>query len=377
MDKGGRFPSLDGLRAISVMLVLIDHSAFTFGFPAVLLTFYHPIYVGYLGVRVFFVISGFIISTLLIQEYQERGFISLSAFYKRRILRIVPAFYCYILFIFIMGCVNPSLKYPWWIYVAALTFTTHFWTHWSGFVGNPGLFLGHAWSLSAEEQFYLLWPACLVFFGPASRLLRPLVAAVICFALFFRVVFIHYCIQWLPIITTQLFVTNVDSIMFGCLLALAFKSQPNQLLTYFNIQPALMRLAAAAIIVLPFLFRDKINFIIGPTLQSPAIAYLIGSYIMVPSGLGYSILNLPWLAFMGRLSYSIYIWQQFFLASRHTEKLYWFQMFPQNLLFLCLAALFSFYVIERPFLKIKTRFNRSSTTPLSQDPTRDVNTVIP
>src|SRR4051812_34868116 len=143
-------PSLDGLRAISIGLVLLGHLIGTRGFVQSM-----PLAndAGLLGVRVFFVISGFLITSILLDELSRKGTIALPRFYFRRTMRLFPASY------FLVGCI--AVLAGWGIVrlesgdlTLAITYTTNFRTH-------RGWSLGHLWSLAVEEQFYLLWPLTL------------------------------------------------------------------------------------------------------------------------------------------------------------------------------------------------------------------------
>src|SRR5262245_853543 len=151
-----RIPSLDGLRAISIGLVLIAHLAGTRNFPLSAATgnFWG---FGEFGVRVFFVISGFLITGLLMQELARDGSIHLGRFYVRRTLRIFPPYYTLLL---ALGVASFS---------GLLTLAPHDLAHGATYTSNYYLdrswFLGHTWSLSVEEQFYLLWPAVLLLTG--------------------------------------------------------------------------------------------------------------------------------------------------------------------------------------------------------------------
>ena len=168
-QKKDHLPSLDGLRAVSIFLVLVAHSSVCVGCPKIVSAFFPELAMGALGVRTFFVISGFLITSLLIKEEHKEGFISLSAFYRRRVLRIFPAYYFYLLFVLIVGCFVPAFRAPWSTYVSAATFTTRIWGYWGNvWQFHQSWFLIHTWTLSVEEQFYLLWPACLVFLKPDS-----------------------------------------------------------------------------------------------------------------------------------------------------------------------------------------------------------------
>ena len=159
--SGPRIPSLDGLRAFSILLVIIGHSIGRNGWSVVL---------GFFGVQIFFVLSGYLITGLLQREHERDGRIRLPAFYKRRCFRIFPAAFAYIL---IIACFVPSTRYglPY-----ALTYTVSYRLN-----GIPLLF-HHLWSLSVEEQFYLLWPIALVV-GYRFRGVIA-IAAMICAALF-------------------------------------------------------------------------------------------------------------------------------------------------------------------------------------------------
>src|SRR5579872_915461 len=141
----GRIPSLDGLRAISIALVFLGHIVATRGAPQALNPFIH---VGNLGVKVFFVISGFLITTLLLKEYSRTGRVSLRGFYTRRTLRIFPAFYTYVGIIIILHLLGfVALRENDLIHAITYTMNYQVTREWE---------LNHLWSLAVEEQFYLL-----------------------------------------------------------------------------------------------------------------------------------------------------------------------------------------------------------------------------
>jgi peptidoglycan/LPS O-acetylase OafA/YrhL len=155
-SQAPRIPSLDGIRALSIYLVLLAHLKGTAGFP--IANGRSTIGdIGELGVRIFFVISGFIITKLLLQELEQSGAISLRRFYLRRTLRIFPASYCYLAVIGLISAfgflsVTGSDLRNGAVYLMNYAKTRS----WS---------VGHMWSLSVEEQFYLLWPAVVCAFG--------------------------------------------------------------------------------------------------------------------------------------------------------------------------------------------------------------------
>ena len=145
-----RIPCLDGLRAISIGLVVVSHFIGTLGLQI-------NTTVGNLGVRVFFVISGFLITSILAAEFEKTSDLNLKKFYFRRTLRIFPAYYFYIAVIFLFTVLG-FYDIPMSAFLAPLTYTSNYLF--------PNVWeLGHTWSLSVEEQFYLLFPGIFLIFG--------------------------------------------------------------------------------------------------------------------------------------------------------------------------------------------------------------------
>ena len=197
-----RIPSLDGLRALSICCVLFAHLCGTRGFLPVASTRFTGD-LGNLGVRIFFVISGFLITGLLLKEHRGGG-ISLKRFYLRRTLRIFPAAF---LFIGVAACLFPLRSGD---LAHALTYTSnyhpvHAWT------------MGHLWSLSVEEQFYLLWPAVVLLLAPVGAKWAAL-AAVVAAPLLRTVAYFHLGMSNEAV--GEQFQFAMDAIAAGCLLAL-------------------------------------------------------------------------------------------------------------------------------------------------------------
>jgi peptidoglycan/LPS O-acetylase OafA/YrhL len=158
--KLGYVPALDGLRGVAVTLVVLHHADVLPG--------------GYIGVDVFFVLSGFLITSLLLEEHDARGRISLIGFYARRARRILPALLALLLaYLAVVGLAGGSG-------VRAVAFAGFFTGNavQAFVVPNPlshaGLGLAHLWSLAEEEQFYLLWPVALVVLARTRRLIPAL-----------------------------------------------------------------------------------------------------------------------------------------------------------------------------------------------------------
>ena len=219
--RSQKLPSLDGWRAVSIALVLLAHSTFTTSFPTAL----NPLIVNYfaagsLGVHFFFVISGFLITWLLLQEQAKHGTISLKHFYLRRALRILPVYFFYLL---VLGFLTRYAQPP-SAWLANVTFTTNLFPY-------PGA-TEHFWSLGVEEQFYLLWPGLLILIlarqkkGGANLLkflLLPLAVAPLARLL--------ECKHWYPepLHIPLLFFNESDSLAYGCVTAVMFARWRNDL----------------------------------------------------------------------------------------------------------------------------------------------------
>ena len=144
-----RIPSLDGLRALAIGLVLVEHSGCAW-LP----------HAGTFGVQLFFVISGYLITRLLLEEQEKHGRINLRAFYLRRCFRIFPAAFAYIA---VVSAFSPSARRD---IVWAVSYLMSYCQH-------PSIFVAHLWSLSVEEQFYLLWPLALVLCFSMHPTMKP------------------------------------------------------------------------------------------------------------------------------------------------------------------------------------------------------------
>lgn len=204
-----RLPSLDGLRAISIVLVLVGHLAGSRHFLA-MATVAKAGDLGNLGVRVFFVISGFLITGLLAAEREKTGGVDLRAFYIRRALRIFPAF-----FVFLFAAV----------WLSRIGFATvnrgdvlHAITYTANYRGSTSTFsLRHLWSLAVEEQFYLIWP--LTFAGLSLAAGRRALAAALLLAPVLRVGVTSMYPGYVEFVPTA-FESVCDALATGCLTAL-------------------------------------------------------------------------------------------------------------------------------------------------------------
>jgi len=337
-----RIPSLDGFRAISILLVLFCHSRLIGGFPDIISDIARQAEV---GVTIFFVISGFLITNLLLSEESKNGEINIRAFYVRRVFRIVPVYLLYVVFIlFWRNFENVGLSKNNLVHV--LTFTVNFdkYKNW---------LLGHFWTLSVEEQFYLFWPAMLIFLRKRLKITLVVLIAYSCVA---RV--IAYKFPAYEVISLAPFFKYSDAIFIGAFGGIMFFESP-QIFAHkvFGWPPAKLIALGLFLMFIYFTEHGRFAFIslpFGNTIISLSILFLICGYIQPSNSLVYKILNYRAVVHIGILSYSIYVWQEMFFVG--DVKGVW-RTFPYNILFIYLTALASYYLWERPFLNLKKQFS--------------------
>jgi peptidoglycan/LPS O-acetylase OafA/YrhL len=334
-----RIPSLDGLRAASIVSVLLAHLAGTRQFPLSAQTL-NVLGLGELGVHVFFVISGFLITGLLLDELAADGRVNLGRFYLRRTLRIFPAYYVYLAVVAVMGAVGVLQLAP--------NDLAHGLTYTSNYYPGRSWFLGHTWSLSVEEQFYLLWPALLVL---AGRRRAILVAA-------WTVVLVPLVrlgswelMRWAGDGIGHRFETVADAIAIGCVLA-GVRPWLHRSTAYMRALASPGFAAVPLVVVAANMLHDHpvAYFVGGLFLTNIGIAACLDRCVTFPTGRVGRLLNARPMVFVGSISYSLYLWQQLFLNRSSGSAM---STFPVNLLLAVSAALICYYVVEQPSLRLR------------------------
>jgi peptidoglycan/LPS O-acetylase OafA/YrhL len=335
-----RIPSLDGLRALSISLVLVGHFAFAAGFP-IHRSWWTDEYAHY-GVLIFFIISGYLITTLLIREREKTGTINLKQFYIRRAYRILPAAYFYLVMVTVVFYASLPFKYL----VTAYTYLTSYAVH------SPWVLL-HLWSLSVEEQFYLVWPIALglgVFVVPRFAFGAIAVAPLVRFVL----------MKIGPPLGSSLVIDSffpcvIDSLAAGCLLAL-YQTQFGKHRSFFAWRG--FPLIWAFTMSIPVLqhYHYVLNFwhVAGLVQVSAISVFNLGIVLCIQNAITVRprLLNTPILVWIGNLSYSLYLWNMPF-ANPNVRS--WATTFPQNVILTLLVATISFYAVEQPIRKLRER----------------------
>ncbi|WP_460972038.1 acyltransferase family protein [Spirosoma migulaei] len=353
-----RIKSIDGLRAIAICMVLLGHTSEQM--PSFITDnfIFRSLSNGSLGVKVFFVISGYLITKLLLAEKEKQGNINIKYFYLRRIFRIFPVFYLYILTILLLKWfVFSEIFSSYYLVILASLYLwnyKHFFSYSSMPSDNGNWFFGHFWSLSMEEQFYLLWP--ITFQKLRKERLIQLVTAILIVMPLIRLATYFFMPNSRGQITMML-QTGGDAILTGCLGALLEPKILASKRISFIVNNNLLMFFIVLILFLPIPLLDKrmlggYNMLIGPTLKNIIILLILFWSINTPSIVSRILNSRPFVQ-VGVLSYSLYVWQQLFLTTKINS---WTNIFPQNLLIVFVVAFFSYYMIEKPILKLKARY---------------------
>jgi peptidoglycan/LPS O-acetylase OafA/YrhL len=323
----GRIPSLDGLRTISISLVILGHFLHVAGIGEIG-------NFGNLGVRVFFVISGFLITGLLLREIDQTEKIDLLKFYFRRTLRIFPPYYFYLLVILCTSVLGLAAV-PLISFLSAATYTSNYF--------NPeNWYLGHTWSLSVEGQFYLLFPGILLLIGIRSTkfllclvfLLSPLIR-------FFLYKLAGDDVIWMG----KGFQSNMDALAIGCLLALFYDELHQNGIYRKFLASKLVLFLPAVILALNFLTaRPLIFYGFAITAMNLLIALVLDWVVTNDESFAGKFLNSPPMVTLGMMSYSIYLWQQPFFNPENPSFL---THTPFNLIGLICASLISYHLVEK------------------------------
>lgn len=357
LSRSHSISSLDGLRAISILLVLSLHTLQRLDQQHTASLIWYAIFNGGSGVSIFFVISGFLITSLLLREAEKRGSFSLRGFYLRRAFRILPPLYLYIGVVVLLGVFGLTITAP--IDIVSAAFFFH------NIAGGPTWSLEHLWSISIEEQFYLVWPFVLAYSlssksgsGRVKAAIFP--ATVILLSPIARILLRKFGNEAMRFASVH--ALNFDFIMFGCLIALLqntarFESVYRASTKYWYLPPIVILVCNG----LGTVYENYFNLTIGNTVQGFAIAMFLLWCTRNPETIIGKFLNCRVMTTIGVLSYSIYLWQTLFLHHLNSSVFAfapWLGRLPLNWPGIFIAALLSYNLIEQPALRLRDRVVR-------------------
>jgi len=342
-----RNQALDGLRGLSVLLVVISHCG------------YGDVIPGGLGVTVFFFISGYIITHLLLLENEKYSTISIKNFYLRRLFRITPALFVYIfastLFITFMGGridtphIMASLFYYYNYYFL------YFFDH-HGFMGTFHPY-SIVWSLTVEEHYYIVYPFLFYFTRSNPKLLLRILVAVCLFELAWRA-YLVYSVGQLNLPYARIYKgtdTRIDSIAYGAVLALAMQVSQAKLISFLKTGASALVgviLLLSTLVIRDSDFRESLRY----TLQGISVCLIFSYAINIKNWISHTLSWKP-LVFIGKISYSLYLWHWLcFVAIERLTNIESQPLFAALILLMSfVTAYFSQKYIEEPFLKLGRR----------------------
>jgi peptidoglycan/LPS O-acetylase OafA/YrhL len=361
----GYMPGLDGLRAISILIVLVAHIGFDKIVP------------GGLGVTIFFFVSGFLITRILVGEQNKSdGNIELGGFYIRRFLRLMPALAVFVLGSWALMTPFGGKPLPAQIGAASLYFMNYYQVLGAQF-GWDRLLVpwGHLWSLAVEEHFYLVFPAALAVFGRTHSSRLALIVGVILASALWRVFIIHF-LGWDSEYTYQATECRLESLAWGCLLAVLLDGAPreNARLGWLVGWPWLA--IGLGAIVFTLIYRDEaFRGTWRYSVQGIALFVLVlNLYALRSARFAIDWLEIKPLRWIGRLSYSLYLWHwpMVWIAYKISgialggEDRLSLPMMAVVVMFAFGFAMASYYGVERPLFALRKKFGGTPVESLAR-----------
>ena len=360
--KKSYIPALDGLRGIAILFVVLYHN---FGYIK-------QTQFGWLGVDLFFVLSGFLITSILLQTVHTKGY--LKNFYMRRVLRIFPLYFlCLFIFLIVFrafGWYSSQLQYyhenQWWLWSYLQNWLYAF------TLKDGSAMLVHLWSLGVEEQFYLLWPI-IILLVRKPRILFYIMSALLLLAIAARCILWLYHFQDFNYTLVYTF-TRIDGICIGSMIALLLNFKPD----FIEKNLAIIVITLAGLNFLFYFLNENASnsypyfAFIGFTTFCGMFGLLLHELVKHRNSKLSKVFSFKPLIFIGRISYGFYIYHWPIYMMTHTQlseycinNFNWskgisgFIASVISTLLALLVAVISYYSFENYFLRLKSRFRKS------------------
>jgi peptidoglycan/LPS O-acetylase OafA/YrhL len=349
-------PELDGLRGVAVLAVMIYHTDAPYLLPG-----------GFIGVDMFFVLSGFLITSLLIQEFDESGSIRLRHFYMRRVLRLGPAVLGLLLTLCLVSFLALDTDKANSNYIDALIALVYF-SNWARALSiHPPDYIAHTWSLSIEEQFYILWPCTLFYMLKFSKDRRVIFATTGAIAVaswtlrnyqFASGTSIERIYNGLD--------TRADALMVGCALGIVLSSRWADSINAHPLRKnlffaAMLSCLCFVLVSLTADWRSPTMVYYGYFAVELATAILIWHLLTSSRGGLRNFFSTKWLVWVGSISYGLYLWHYPIYRVLRDLGFQTPAVVLVGPLLTFMAAALSFYLLEKPILQLKKRFSREPT----------------
>jgi len=347
--------SFDGLRAISIIFVLLAHLGVYLYLQGnyFMITRVWPLFSGETGVTIFFVLSGFLITGILLNELNGTGSIRLKQFYIRRALRLLPALLIFFIAVAIL------MRF----HLIAVSRMSFFYSFFYMYNFVPlGIYiseLAHTWSLAVEEQFYFTWPFILVFFNSKKAFYAGILLVIICIIV--KLVLPHVMVtvdnQAVPVTdhfrTNRWFLPAVAPIIIGSLAAIIIADRPYIAQMLFGNKK--QNMVIFFILFFSPIFLPDTWLELAFIFQAIGVVFFLATLLFNQSDRISRALEVTPLVYIGKISYGIYIFQGLFLRNGPGGSLF-INKFPLNIILTFLCAVLSYHLIEKPVLRLKTKF---------------------
>lgn len=349
--KSGYIKTLDGWRTIAVGAVILYHArAITIGG----VDFSKLQSFGDRGVQLFFAISGILICSRLLEEQRMHGHISLSGFYIRRVFRIQPAaivFLAAVGVLAIVGTLHPTLPAS----LSSLFCYRNFYEALNKATSPDDRYTTHFWSLAVEEHFYLLLPSLLLF---GRKKIVPILATLSVIFFLWPPLAHHFKIFDSPLAAWRTDMALRDLLVPALLAVLLTRPAFRALMTKISSRNFLILLTIAALLVSQILLKGHL---MGEITCIGFPLMVITTMLHPEAWIGRLLETRPFL-FIGRISYSLYLWQElFFLHRKDDSSLRFLQSAPWNLIAVLVCAILSYYVVEKPLMRLGHRLAPPAT----------------
>lgn len=347
----GYVPALDGIRGVAILLVMIFHTEVPF------------LKGGYIGVDIFFVLSGFLITTILIKEFDRANDVSLRNFYMRRVLRLAPALLFLLLVYSVLSVIllKPDQAKTNLIDSLIALFYAANWAR--AFNIHPPDFLGHTWSLSIEEQFYILWPVTLIFLLRRIKDRWHVAAVVAAIAVAAWGLRIYMTSQGYPVDRVYNGLdSRADALLVGCVLGVVLASNligpvgRARLTAHLRYIAPLSVLGLLGVAVSTEWFNPHMYYWLFFLIEVLTALILLALFVEREGRLG-AILSSRWIVWTGSISYGLYLWHfpvyRTMVVSGFGSEI---ERLTVGILITFVFATLSYYFLERSFLQMKERY---------------------
>lgn len=343
-------PELDGMRGFAILAVMLFHAGVPF------------LNGGFIGVDIFFVLSGFLITSLIINEYDATSRLNLKNFYVRRLLRLGPALLVLLLIFSFLSVVFLSKDKAQANLVDSLI-SLFYMSNWArAFSIHPPDYLGHTWSLSIEEQFYILWPPTLLALLRTfdNRWIIAFVAFLIAMSSWMlRIYLIHFGVSFERLYNGL--DTRADTLMIGCVLGIILSAGLLSNRVQLILSKWISMLSPVAILSLILISlnmtwkNNQLYFWVFFAVEILTATLILHLFINRNSVI-HKIFSMRCIVWIGSISYGLYLWHYPIFVAMVRLKFSRLEVITYGFIMTFVVSTLSFYILEKPVLKFKRQY---------------------